>query len=127
METNKSSLDLVMILVLLAFAVVLIDDRLIRAGVTFVPALLLVQRAAALAAGGREPPKSERYQASKRSSNEDVRGYLDELLKDIKEFYTTCHLMAGGQLPPEEAKERASGIEKKLNLLLAKVSEAAKA
>ena len=44
-----------------------------------------------------------------------------------REFYTTCHLMAGGKLEPEEAKTLAGGIERRLNELLAEISDTAPA
>ena len=123
MESKGSSLDLFLILGLLTFAVVLIDDRWIRAAVTVVPALLLVQRASVVASW-RAGQVGETSSSSERRADGDVRGYVEELLKQIREFYATCHLLAGGKISPEDAKAQAGKVEKSLNLLLAKVTEA---
>jgi hypothetical protein len=71
---------------------------------------------------GEEP----RIGAADRRDDGAVRGYIDDLLKHFREFYTTCHLMAGGQLEPEEAKDLAAGIERRLNALLAEITDAAR-
>lgn len=124
MEAKRSSLDLVLILLLLGLAVALVDDRLIRAGITLVPALLLVQRAGVGGSSSSAAPEAK--VASERRVDVDVRSYVDDLLKQIREFYSTCHLMTSGGLAPDAAKERATAIEKNLNLLLAKVTEASR-
>lgn len=125
METQRSHLDLILILVLLAGAVLLVDDRWLRAAVTIVPALLLMQRASSPTSG--EAAGAAGTPTPDRRTDADVRAHVDELLKQIREFYSTCHLMASGQLAPELAKERASITERALNSLLAKVSEGSEA
>jgi hypothetical protein len=108
----------------MAFAVILVDDRWTRALLALLPMLLVAQRALTGtgvgdgATGAASRPRSTRQQDTKR--------YIEELLKHFKEFYATCHLMAGGQLDPSEAKDLAGGIEKRLNSLLAEVTDAAR-
>ena len=62
-----------------------------------------------------------------RRTDEDVRGHVEELLKHFREFYSTCHLMASGAMEPDAAKDRAGGIERNLNKLLAELTGAARA
>ena len=109
-------------LTVMAFAIVLVDDRWMRVGLGLLPALLLAERALRGSGVGEEP----RIGAADRGDDGAVRGYIDELLKHFREFYTTCHLMAGGQLEPEEAKDLAAGIERRLNTLLAEITETAR-
>lgn len=123
METKRSSLDLFLIFLLLALAVLLVEERWLRAGVTILPTLLLVQRASTFA-----PP--ETAAAAVRGANNtesDVKGYIDEVQKQIRDLYATCHLMSGGGLEPEAARERTSRIERELDLLLARLSGGSKA
>ena len=107
---------------LIAFAVLIVDERWLRAAIAFVPALLLAQRAL------RVPgvPESEQPLVGTEggSSDDDTRGHIEELLKLFREFYTTCHLMASGSLEPEAAQDMAGGIERSLNRLLAEVTGA---
>jgi hypothetical protein len=109
-------------LTVMAFAIVLVDDRWVRVGLGLLPALLLAERALMGSGVGEEP----RIGAADRRDDGAVRGYIDDLLKHFREFYTTCHLMAGGQLEPEEAKDLAAGIERRLNALLAEITDAAR-
>ena len=109
-------------LTVMAFAIVLVDDRWVRVGLGLLPALLLAERALMGPGVGEEP----RIGAADRRDDGAVRGYIDDLLKHFREFYTTCHLMAGGQLEPEEAKDLAAGIERRLNALLAEITDAAR-
>lgn len=83
-------------LTVMAFAIVLVDDRWVRVGLGLLPALLLAERALMGSGVGEEP----RIGAADRRDDGAVRGYIDDLLKHFREFYTTCHLMAGGQLEP---------------------------
>jgi hypothetical protein len=109
-------------LTVMAFAIVLVDDRWVRVGLGLLPALLLAEWALMGSGVGEEP----RIGAADRRDDGAVRGYIDDLLKHFREFYTTCHLMAGGQLEPEEAKDLAAGIERRLNALLAEITDAAR-
>ena len=123
MEQQNDKTTVLLMLGILAFAVVLVDDRWVRVGLGLLPALLLAQRALMGSGVGGD---SHRVGAANRRADEAVRGYIDELLKHFREFYTTCHLMAGGQLEPEEAKSLAGAIERRLNALLAEITEASR-
>ncbi|MFQ5537434.1 MAG: hypothetical protein ACE5GJ_08280 [Gemmatimonadota bacterium] len=123
MKRNNSLGDVIFMVALILFAVVLVDERWIRTAVALVPALLLAQRALA---AGEDGPASVATGPADRRRDGDVRRYIDDLLKNFREFYATTHLMATGALDPEEAKDRAAGIERRLNALLAEVTEAAR-
>ncbi len=124
METQKGdAVTVLFMLALLTFAVVLVDDRWMRAAIAFVPALLIVQRALAASGSANEGPK---IGAAERREDSEVRGYIDKLLKHFREFYSTCHLMANGLIEPEDAERRAGQLEHELNRLLAEVTDAAR-
>ena len=124
METGDK-VTVVLLVMLVAFAVVIVDERWLRAAIAFVPTMLLAQRAL-------YPPNNVQTQAApvgaagNRREDQAVRAHIDDLLKHFREFYTTCHLMAGGQLEPAEAKDLAAGIERRLNTLLAEITETSK-
>lgn len=124
METSKGdAVTVLLLLALLTFVVVLVDDRWMRAAIAFVPAMLIVQRALAPSGGGNEGPKTG---AAERREDAEVRRYIDQLLKHFREFYSTCHLMANGLIEPENAERRAGQLEHELNRLLAEVTDAAR-
>ena len=109
---------------MIAFAIVIVDDRWVRVGLGLLPALLLAQRARGGAGvGGAKDP---RLGAVDRRVDHKAREYMETLLKHFRQFYTTCHLMAAGKLEPKEAKSRAAEIERELNTLLAEVTDAAR-
>ena len=119
---SGDKLTVVLLLALVAFAVVIVDERWLRAAVAVVPALLLAQRA--VRAPGTPQSEAPTVGAANRRADSEVRGHVDELLKHFREFYTTCHLMAVGSIEPDEAKSQAAGIERSLNKLLAQVTDA---
>jgi hypothetical protein len=120
---QKNDIGGVLILLfVLAFAVVIVDERFLRVLVAVVPALLLAQKALAGGSGGDE----EKVGAADRRSDPDTRGSIDELLRHIREFYLTCHLMGSGNLDPDEAVETVATQEMELNRLLAKVTDGAR-
>ena len=126
MEQQNDKPTVFFMLAVMAFAIVLVDDRWVRVGLGLLPALLLAQRAlVGGAAGGGKNASS--VGAADRRTDVAVRGHLEELLKHFRDFYTTCHLMAGGNLEPEEAKRLAGGIERRLNELLAEINDTAPA
>ena len=108
----------VLLLCVLAFAVVIVDEWWLRALVAFVPALLLTQRA--LGGSGQEEVL---VGAADRRGDEDMRGSIEELLRHIREFYLTCHLMGSGKMDREDAVEKVAVQEKDLNRLLARVTD----
>lgn len=124
MEKNET-LSVGLMVLLLAFAVVIVDDRWVRAVIALLPALMLAQRALAHARAPAEPEEEE--DPADRREDHEVRGYVDELLKHFREFYTTCHLMGTGVLTPQAAEQRATSLERELNRLLATITRVTRA
>ena len=125
MEQQNDKTTVFFMVAVMAFAIVLVDDRWVRAGLGLLPALLLAQRA--LGGVGVGSAEAERVGAAAGPcDDETVRACIDELLKYFREFYAMCHLMTGGKMEPDEAKELAGGIERRLNELLAKITAAAR-
>jgi hypothetical protein len=105
-------------LFLLGFAVVLVDERWLRTAIAIVPALMLVQRSLASTA----TDKSGRpYRGEERRVDASARAHVEELLGHFREFYTNVHMMGRGELSPEEAKGWAAQLERELNSLLARI------
>ena len=121
MEKNDSFAVIFMV-VLLAFAVVLVDERWLRTAVAVLPALVLAQRALGMSDG----TKAAKVPEDERRRDEEIRTYIDRLLKHFREFYATCHLVGAHVLTTEAAEERANNLEKELNKLLAEITEAAR-
>jgi len=122
---KKADLASVVLLILvLSFAVVLVDERWLRVAIAFVPALLLAQQG--LRASQEKEDDTVSGWADRRTDSE-MRGSVDELLRHIREFYLTCHMMGTGKLSPDDAVEKAAQQELKLNQLLARVTDGAKA
>lgn len=115
--------SVLILMFVLAFAVVFIDERFLRTAVAFVPALLLMQRAMS---AGKSEESTGLVGAANRRFDSGMRGSVEELLGYIREFYLTCHMIGTGKMTSEEAVESASEMEKKLNQLLARVTEDAK-
>ncbi len=104
----------------MTFAVVLVDDRWVRVGLGLLPALLLAQRALSGAGvGAQGPPQGD----GERRTDSGLRDKIQELLKLIREFYTTCHMVAVGQLEPSKAKAKAQVVERRLNQMMADMLE----
>jgi len=108
----------VLLLFVLAFAVVIVDEWWLRALIAVVPALLLAQRAV-----GGSAQEEAKVGAADRRADIDTRSSIDELLKHIREFYLTCHLMGSGKMNPEAAAQKVAQLERKLNRLLARVTD----
>ena len=126
MDRNET-LSVFLMVILLAFAVVLVDERLLRTAIAVLPALMLAQKALG-ASRTVEPVKEPAVlTGQERRRDEEVRGYIEQLLKYFREFYTTCHLMGASALTVEAAEERTANLERDLNQLLAKVTATARA
>jgi hypothetical protein len=106
----------------LAFATVLVDDRWMRVGLGLLPALLLAQRALG-GPGVGATAKVAPGVAAERRRNSRLRERVEELLALIREFYTTCHFVAVGQLEPAKAKAKAQDVEGKLTTMMAEMIE----
>ena len=114
-----------LLVALIAFAVLLVDERMLRAAIALLPALLLAQRATKVPSPSLA--STLRPQGAEQRTDEEVRGHIEELLRHFREFYSTCHLVTTGSMAPDEAQERAAAIEKRLNRLLADVTDTAQA
>ena len=122
MEQKVDTGSVVILMFVLAFAVVIIDERWLRVLVAVVPALLLAQRALTAPVGARE----EGGGGGDRRVDGDTRRAIDELLRHIREFYLTCHLIGSGKMSADEAVEEAAKKERELNRLLARVTDSAR-
>lgn len=63
------------------------------------------------------PPEEERR------SDVVVRRHIKQLLELIRDFYSTCHMVAVGQLSPAKAKSKARDVEEKLNEMMKNMLE----
>jgi hypothetical protein len=122
MKNENRTGDVLLLLLVLAFAVVVVDERWLRTLVAVVPALILAQKAM----GGRGGGGETKVGVADRRSDLDTRDSIDELLRLIREFYLTCHLMGTGGMNPDVALERVGEQEKELNSLLARVTDRAR-
>lgn len=125
MDKNER-LSVFLMVTLLAFAVVLVDERLLRTALAVLPALMLAQKALGVQEAPPAPTGAAATLSDERRRDDEVRGYIEQLLKHFREFYTTCHLMSMNVLTVEAAEERTNNLEKDLNRLLAKVTETAR-
>ena len=125
MDKNER-LSVFLMVVLLAVAVVLVDDRLRRTAVAVLPALMLAQKAMGIGQAPASAPVAV-SSADDRRRDEEMRGHVEQLLKHFREFYTTCHLMSVNVLTLEAAEERVNNLERDLNQLLARITETARA
>jgi hypothetical protein len=107
-------------LFLLGFAVVLVDERWLRTAIAIVPALMLVQRSLAPTATAEHTSPGH---GEDRRVDAPVRAHVEELLGHIREFYTNVHMMGHGELSPEEAKGWTAQLERELNGLLARIMD----
>lgn len=67
--------------------------------------------------------RSATQPGEERRTDLDVREQIRQLLSLIREFYTTCHMVAVGQLEPSKAKAKAQDVEEKLNAMTARMLE----
>lgn len=123
-EMKKADVaSIVLLIFVLSFAVVIVDERWLRVAIAFVPAMLLAQQ------GLRDANQAEEQPASgwaDRRTDPAMRDSVEELLRHIREFYLTCHMMGTGKLSPDDAVEKAAQQELQLNRLLARVTDGAK-
>lgn len=124
-EMQKADVaSMVLLIVVLTFAVLIVDERWLRVAIAFVPALLLAQQGLRAASAEKTEPEVE---WAGRRKDLEMREMVDELLRHIREFYLTCHMMGTGRLSPDDAVEKAAQQELQLNRLLARVTDGAKA
>lgn len=125
MQNQNPIGDIVFMVALILFAAAIVDERWVRVALALVPALLLAQRAWMARTAAAEA--AEASPSSERRTDADVRAAIEDLLRLIREFYTTTHLLASGRLGATEARELAAAIERRLNALLAKISDGGRA
>jgi len=102
---------------LLTVVVLLVDELMMRAALSFIPAMLLAQRA--LNSSGA-PPSGE---PTSEEGQNPVCEHVSKLLEYFQKFYATCQLMASGEITPGEALSRTSDLEEDLSSLLEKVTK----
>lgn len=110
---------------LLTIIVVLVDERLIRGALAFIPALLLAQRAIG-AAQIQATTTGDWSPTNDRRMDEHVRRHLTKLLDHFRDFYAMCHLVGSGGISSDEALMRANNLEKDLTRLLEDVNRGAR-
>jgi hypothetical protein len=121
--------SIVLMMALLGFAVVIVDERWLRTAIAIVPALMLAQKSLFGSSGGQDEQTSRRSPSrpGERRVDAEVRQHVEELLRHFREFYTNVHMMGRGELSPEEAKGWAAQLERELNSLLARITDTSKA
>lgn len=117
MSKSHDKPTVLFLLAVMAFAIILVDDRWMRVGLGLLPALLLAQRALGARAVGAVPELAPGVSADRRR-DPTLRERVEDLLALIREFYTTCHFVAIGQLEPSKAKAKAQEVERKLNAMM---------
>lgn len=124
MDKNEQ-ISVFLMVVLLAFAVVLVEERWLRTAVTVLPALMLAQKALGV---GRpaEAPAAVLTPDDDQRHDREMRAHVEQLLKHFREFYTTCHLMSVNVLTVEAAEERANNLERDLNQLMGRITATAR-
>lgn len=53
-----------------------------------------------------------------RRQDPTVRRHIQQLLDLIRDFYSTCHMVAVGQLSAAKAKAKAREVEEKLDVMM---------
>ncbi len=100
---------------LLTIIVILVDERLIRAALAVIPAMLLAQRAI----GATQAKSTDDWTGvDDRRMDVHVREHVTKLLGRFRDFYAMIHLMSSGGITSDEAMARAGELEKDLNQLL---------
>ncbi|MDX1495569.1 MAG: hypothetical protein R3253_15990, partial [Longimicrobiales bacterium] len=114
MQPNTVRALVVLALLVAAVAAAFVEATWLRALLVIGPILFIGQRALLSAvprpAAAPSPPVDE-----DRRSDMTVRRHIKQLLELIRDFYSTCHMVAVGQLSPAKAKSRARDVEEKLN------------
>jgi hypothetical protein len=104
---------------LLTVVALLVDELMMRAALSFIPAMLLAQRA--LKSSGT-PPSSEPISIEIEDQN-PFHEHVSKILEYFQKFYATCQLMASDEITPGEALSRTSDLEEDLSSLLDKVTK----
>lgn len=118
MKPNTVRAVVALSLLVVALAAAFVEQRWIRAALVLLPTLFLAQKALLRAtptpvAEPVEPPPEE-----DRRSDMTTRRHVRQLLDLIREFYSTCHMVAVGQLAAPKAKEKARQVGEKLDFMM---------
>lgn len=118
MKPNTVRALVALSLLVVALAAAFVEQRWLRALLVLVPAVFLAQKALLRATPATvvepvEPPPEE-----DRRTDMTIRRHFRQLLELIREFYSTCHMVAVGQLSPSKAKSKAREVEEKLDIMM---------
>lgn len=118
MKPNTVRAMVALSLLVVALAAAFVEQRWIRVLLVIVPTLFIAQKALlratpAPAAEPVEPPLEE-----DRRSDLTTRRHIRQLLDLIREFYSTCHMVAVGQLAAPTAKKKARQVGEKLDFMM---------
>lgn len=118
---NREGLWLIIVeLFVLLALVALVDQVVMRVGLTFAVAMLLVQRALETTPPEAAPPVDHRSDVSTRQQ-------VDQLLGKVREFYAACHLARSQQITEQSALDKIESIEKELLDTLSRLTKASRA
>ncbi len=118
MKPNTVRAMVALSLLVVALAAAFVEQRWLRALLVLVPAIFIAQKALLRATPAPvvepvEPPPEE-----DRRTDMTIRRHFRQLLELIREFYSTCHMVAVGQLSPSKAKSKAREVEEKLDIMM---------
>ena len=118
MKPNTARALVVLSILVVAVAATFVERQWLRAVLVLVPALFLAQKALLRAVPAPEAPAPEPPSDEDRRSDMTVRRHIRQLLDLIREFYSTCHMVAVGQLSAAKAKAKAREVEEKLDVMM---------
>lgn len=120
MQTDTNRVALFVALLVAVLAAAFVDARWVRAALVIVPLAFVATQLFAAGAATKAPPKAAKDapDGEDRRSDNTIRRHIQQLLDLIREFYSTCHMVAVGQLSPAKAKQKAREVEEKLNVMM---------
>lgn len=118
MQPNTIRAVVVFALMVLALAAAFVDARWLRTALVILPGLFIAQRALLGAAPAVVARPELLPGGEDRRSDMTVRRHIRQLLELIRDFYSTCHMVAVGQLSPAKAKTKAREVEDQLNVMM---------
>lgn len=118
MKPNTVRALVALSLLVVALAAAFVEQRWLRALLVIVPAIFMAQKALLRATPAPvvepvEPPPEE-----DRRTDMTTRRHIRQLLELIREFYSTCHMVAVGQLAAPKAKKKARQVGEKLDFMM---------
>lgn len=119
MQSNTVRALIVLGLLIAVVAAAFVEARWLRAMLVIGPMLFIGQRALLSAVPRAAPSAAPTPPVDEdRRSDMTVRRHIKQLLELIRDFYSTCHMVAVGQLSPAKAKSKARDVEEKLNQMM---------